>query len=129
MLSRSMRQKEEIAYPKTGVVVRICASSLFEDGIDQVIKVVVGIGIIEAFGETVDEDTRIWGLNINLRIRTVVVFDGKEDIASGLVGIVAKGAILACTRLIHIVNKMITDHRVNLDFPQESSLGFDNAEK
>ena len=44
------------AYAEFGVLRRVGAPSLFRDGCDQVIEIVIGIRIVEAFREAIDED-------------------------------------------------------------------------
>ena len=47
------------AYAEFGVLRGIGAPGLFENGGDHVVEVMVGIGVIEAFREAVDEDARV----------------------------------------------------------------------
>lgn len=61
------------------------ATGMLEDGLDQVIGVVVGVGIVESFRESIDEDTRERLLHFHLGIRSVVVVNGKIDGPVGLV--------------------------------------------
>lgn len=48
------------AYAEFGVEGRVGPAGFFEDGVDHVVEVVVGIGVVEAFREAVDEDTGVW---------------------------------------------------------------------
>lgn len=46
-------------YSELGVGVLVGSAGLFENGGDHVVEVVVSIGVIETFRESVDEDTRV----------------------------------------------------------------------
>ena len=91
----------------------------------------IGVGIIEAFGESIDEDAGIGGLDINLRVRAVIVRDGEEDIPRHLVRIVPlpESATRSVGVFAIIIQQMIPNHRVHLDLAQEAAAGFDDAEQ
>jgi len=118
-------------HSKLAIGVRIGATGFFEDGCNHVVEVVIGIWVIEAFREAVDEDTRVRGLDIDFRVRTIGMADGQEKIASRLVRISgAKGAVIACAcALALIVKEVIANDGVDLDFTHEAAFGFDNTEE
>lgn len=48
------------AYAESGVERGVGAAGFFEDGGDHVVEIVVGVRVVQAFREAVDEDTRVW---------------------------------------------------------------------
>ena len=118
-------------YPQPRVRIRVRSASLFENGGHHVVKIVIGVGIIEAFRESIDEDAGIGRLHINLRVGAVIVRDGEEDVPRHLVRIVPLPG--SATRSIGvfaiIIQQMIPNHRVHLDLAQEAAAGFDDAEQ
>ena len=71
----------------------------------------VGVGVIEAFGEAVDEDARVGGFDFDFWVRPVVVVDREEDVASGAVGIVAERSVFALpSGLVRAVYQVVPDH-------------------
>lgn len=54
--------------PGLGVAEGVRTAGIAEDGLDKEVRVVVGIGIIEPFGESVDEDPGVWLFHLDLRV-------------------------------------------------------------
>jgi len=75
-------------HPELAIGIGVGAAGFFEDGCNHVIEIVVGIWVIEAFRKAVDEDTRVRGLDVDFRIRTVGMADREEKVASRLVRII-----------------------------------------
>ena len=63
------------SYTWRGIGVGVGASGLLEDVGDHVIKVMVCVGVVEAFRETIDEYAWIGRLQADLRVRPVIVID------------------------------------------------------
>jgi len=66
----------EGAYSEVAVGVRVGSTSLFEDGGDHVVEIVVCVGVVEAFGEAVDENSWVGRFNLNFGVRAVAVAYG-----------------------------------------------------
>ena len=64
------------AVTRSGIVVEVGSARCGEDDVGKVVEVVVCIGIVEAFGEAVDEDSRIWRRYFDLRIRAISMVNG-----------------------------------------------------
>jgi hypothetical protein len=47
----------------------------------ELVQVVVGVGVVEAFAEAVDEDAWVGILELDERVRAIVVVDGQENVA------------------------------------------------
>lgn len=43
-----------------GVVVEVCAAGGGEDVVGELVEILVGVGVVEAFVEAVDEDSWVW---------------------------------------------------------------------
>lgn len=54
------------------------AAALRKDGLGKVVEVVRGVGVVEALGESVDEDTRVRSANNDLGVGAVSVVERKE---------------------------------------------------
>ncbi len=63
------------------ISVRIGTASVFEDMLNHVVEVVVGVRVIVSFGEPVDKDTWIRFLDLDLRVCSIPVLYRKEDIS------------------------------------------------
>ncbi len=124
------------AVAETWVAVWVCAARLSEDGGDHVVEVMVGVGIVVAFAEAVDEDAWIWRDDVDVRVGAVVVIDRKEDVAHASIRIQIIGAwfldgavILAIVGGSAGVREVVPNDRVNLNLAKESTFGFHHAEQ
>lgn len=105
----------------------ICAARLPENSFGQVVKVVVRVGVIEAFAEPVEEDTWVGILKLNLRVRSIVVIDGQENTANRVFSF--SGCRLALGLVIFgRVEKMISDNRMDLCTSEEATPSLEGAE-
>jgi hypothetical protein len=57
---------------------RVGTATLGKDGLGKMVEVVRGVGVVEAFGESVDEDTRVRSANNDLGVGTISVVERKE---------------------------------------------------
>lgn len=90
----------------------------------------VGVGVIEAFGESVDEYTGIWRVDFDLRIRSVLMVDRQEQVPGRLVRITAveRRSATNSTVFAFLVDEMVAHDRVDLDLSEESTPSLDHAE-
>ena len=99
-----------IAWATPGVGVR--PPCILKNVFDQIVGVVVGIGVVEAFAEPVDENSGVRSLHVDRRIRPVFVIEGHKNISRGLV--------MSSWLVVEFVfNQMIADHGVYLNFADE----------
>ncbi len=54
----------------------VCSAGFLEDGCNHVVEVVVGVRVIEAFGESIDKNSWIWRVNFDLWIGSILVIYG-----------------------------------------------------
>ena len=47
-------------YAELAIAVRVGTSGVLKDVLGHVIKIMRGVGVVVAFGESVDEDARVW---------------------------------------------------------------------
>ncbi len=59
----------------------ICAAGFGEDVVGELVKVVVCVGVVEAFRESEDEDTFIWDQHLHVGIGAITMVNREEDIA------------------------------------------------
>ena len=59
------------------------AACVLVDVADHVLERVAGVGVVEAFGEPVDEDAGVRVVEFDFRVGAVGVRDGEEDVAVG----------------------------------------------
>lgn len=97
------------------------ATGLFEEGINQVVGVMVGVRVVEALGQAIDKDTRERLFDLDVGVGTVGVIKGKEDRAYA-VSVTAKGRL----GFLQIV---ISDNRMNSDTAQKFAAGLCNTEQ
>ena len=90
----------------------------------------VGVRVVEAFREAIDENAWVRGLNLDFRIRAIVVTYWEEKISGGLVRVAgAERAVLTlATIFAFVVKYMVSNDRMNPHFAKEAAFGFDNAE-
>jgi hypothetical protein len=100
---------------------------LFKDRGDHGVEVVVGIGVIEPFGESVDKDAGIWRYDVDLGIGPVIVFDWQEDVSSRKIGVWQAPRLAA--RVAFSAQKVISNDRVDLDFAKETAASLHGAEE
>lgn len=121
-----------VPWPITGTSVRerVGATRLAEDCLNQVVGVVVGVGVVEALRETVNEDTRVWLFHLNLGVRAIGMVKREEDRPTGPALIIV-GGIRETTRSILAItlHQMIANNGVNGDSAQELTAGLGNTEK
>ena len=119
------------AYAEFGVERGVGTAGLLEDGGNHVVEVVVGVGIVEAFGKAVHEDAWIWCFDFDFGIGPIVVCQWEEEISGALVRIVgAERAILTTATMFALVtHHMISDDRMNSYFAEEAAVGFDDTEQ
>lgn len=129
-------------YAEAAIASRVCSASLCEDDLDQMIQIVVGVGVIVAFGKSVDEDAGVWGLKLDCWVGSVMVVNGQESVAYGkmMLGVVLAHTIgpRCCTRgrrivalrldFITAVEKMIADDGVNLHASEEATPCLESSE-
>jgi hypothetical protein len=125
---KHLAQDRRVSYPESWIRECISTSSDFEDVMSQVIEIVVGIWIIEAFGKSVNEDAGVRRLDLDLRIGAVVVIDGQEQIASGCFSLSGRRA-QRVSELAIVSDDMVAKNRMNLDSAEESASSLDNSEK
>lgn len=105
-----------------GVWVR--AARVLEDVSDEVVRVVVGVGVVETFREAVHEDTRVRRLDVDRRVRAVVVVEREEDISDCTVVV---GHALVVMELVF--DQVVANDGVDFDFANEVAVGFDDTEQ
>lgn len=107
---------------------RVGATRFPEDRLHHVVEIMICVGIVIAFRESIDEDSRIGSVNLNHGIRSITMVYRQEDVARRLVWVAAietmrstSGALFA----ILTIQDMIANDGMNFNFPEEaaSSLG------
>lgn len=88
-----------------------------EDVLSELVKIVIGIWIVESFGEAVNENTRVRRFHLDVRIGPIVMVNWQEDVASAQLWILL------------VTNKVISLNRVDLNLTQKASFSFQNAEQ
>ena len=63
------------------IVVGIGPASVGEDVVCQLVEIVVCVGVVESFGETIDKDPWIWSLDIYFWVGAITMVNGEEDVA------------------------------------------------
>lgn len=111
------------AYPDSPVGVRIGATSLSEDIRDQMIEIMIRTGVIKPFRKPINENPRIRVLDHHLWVGPVIVRHGEKQIPQASIGIapVQVSTLNLGASLWIIAGEVIPDHRMYLDFAQESS--------
>ena len=59
-------------YAKLRIVVQSCPSCLLEDMLGKVLHIMLRVGIVEPLIKSVDEDTGVWPLDLDIRIGTIL---------------------------------------------------------
>lgn len=118
------------AYPESPVRVRVGPTCLPEDGCDHEIEIMIGVGIIVTFGESIDKDTGVRRFDFDLRVGTIVVGNGEEKIPFAFVGVDTIGILARLLRAPFpiIAGEMIPNHRMDLHLAQKPSSRFHNPE-
>lgn len=91
---------------------RVGPPSDLEDVLRELVKVVIGIWIVESFGEAVNENARVRCFHLDVGIGPIVMVDWQEDVAS------------ARFWIFLVTNKVTTLNGVNLNLTQKASLSF-----
>ncbi len=119
------------AYPESPKRVGVGSTRLPKDSFDHIIQIVIGVGEIKPFRKSVDKYTRVRFGDHNLRVGSVVVGQGEEDVPRASVRLpsiqISSGDL--GVRSLLIAGEMVPNHRVNLDFSQESPLRFHGPEQ
>lgn len=55
-------------YTKLSKQTRLCSSGNLEDVLGEIVEITVGVGVVEALSESVDEDSGVWALDLNSRV-------------------------------------------------------------
>lgn len=105
------------------------ATSVLEDGINQIVGIVVGIRVVESFREPVDEDTRVRLLHLDFGVGSVGVIDGEEDASLGYV-VVGRGVGCVGRAVLSVsLQQVVADHRVDGDAAKELAAGLGHTEE
>jgi hypothetical protein len=109
---------------RSAICVGISAASLLENRGHHVVQVVIGVGVVVSFRESVDEDSRVRRVGIDHWVGTIIVLNGQKDAAICLFVIVR-----VAVWLVFVLEKMITDDRVDLNLSEETTTSLDNTEE
>ena len=118
------------AYTRSAISSRICATGFGKDGLNKLVCVVVAIGVIEAFGKSVDEDSRVRVFERYQRIGTILMFNGQEDISDRVftLGWILARCVVDVLLLGARVKEVVADDGMNLGLAEETTPGFEGAE-
>lgn len=114
-------------YSEPPVRVWICPARLLEDARHHVVQVMVGVGIVEPFGEAIDENPGIGRLHHDFGIRPVIVRDGKENVAVCFVRVGGIERPLAVLPVV--IQEVVTHNGMHLDSAEEAASCFDQAKQ
>lgn len=107
------------------------SSCLGKDGVSEEFKVVLGVGVVESIVESVDEDTWLWRLDLDIWVHSVGTIEWQEDIAraAGWCIRAAVDAVDAVWRLLVGGGGGWSAGAVDLGLSEETSTGLGEAEE
>ena len=122
--------REIRTYTRPVVAGGVGATCFRENSSDQLIKIVIAVGVVEAFGESVDEDTRIRVFQLDLGVGSVVVINGQEYVSDRVFSFGRSLARrLGIAELLCVLEEVVSNNRVNLSLSEEATPGLESAEQ
>ena len=113
------------------IMVEVGSAGGGKDVVRQLIQVVIGIWIVEAFAKAVNKDSRVGYSDLDIRVGAIPVIDWQENIARRRIFINASRlgevAVIGEADFRIVANDSIAGHGVDLNFAQESALRLNDS--
>lgn len=118
-----------MTYAELGVLPELGASRMLQDVRGHIVEIVGLVRVREALAEPINEDARVWNLDLDLGVFTVLLLDGQECLLDDTAAGIRIRPVRGKDFLFGLSEQFFFRDIVNPHATQEFPFGFGGSEK